>query len=197
MSERWRPVSLHRALRRAARQSARGRGRSARRDRRGRMPAVSIGSPTRMLTVDGPDDRAAPAASPRGRPEIATGTIGACALIAMMKPPFLNGSSSSVRLRVPSGKDQERVARRGSIARRPRSIASPLPCCGDRPGRSRRCRNARASSGIASISRLVEDVHPRVQRVEQDRRIDVALMVGAVDGGAVERQVLAAGDARP
>ena len=37
-------------------------------------------------------------------PWIATGTIGACALIAMMKPPFLNGSSSAVLLRVPSGK---------------------------------------------------------------------------------------------
>ena len=34
-----------------------------------------------------------------------------------------------------------------------------------------------------------------MQRVEQDRRIDVALMVGAVDGGAIERHVLAAGDA--
>jgi hypothetical protein len=30
--------------------------------------------------------------------------MGAPALMAMMKPPFLNGKSSDVRLRVPSGK---------------------------------------------------------------------------------------------
>ena len=43
--------------------------------------------------------------------------------------------------------------------------------------------------------RLVDDVHARMERVEEDRRIDVALMVRAVDGGAVERNVLRAGDA--
>ena len=37
-------------------------------------------------------------------PLMATGRIGACAWIAMMNPPFLNGSRASVRLRVPSGK---------------------------------------------------------------------------------------------
>ena len=39
--------------------------------------------------------------------------------------------------------------------------------------------------------RLVDDVHARMERVEEDRRIDVALMVRAVHRGAVERQVLA------
>ena len=42
---------------------------------------------------------------------------------------------------------------------------------------------------------LVEDVHPRMQRLEQDRRIDVALMIGAVDRGAIERNVLASSHA--
>ena len=38
-------------------------------------------------------------------------------------------------------------------------------------------RNARARTGIAIDLVLVEDVHPRVERREEDRRIDVALMV--------------------
>src|SRR5262249_10863986 len=56
------------------------------------MPAVSIGSPMRMLSVAGRTNIVpfCIAASP---PWTATGTIGACALMAMMKPPFLNGSS--------------------------------------------------------------------------------------------------------
>ena len=37
-------------------------------------------------------------------PETATGTTGTCAWMAITKPPFLNGSMSPVRLRVPSGK---------------------------------------------------------------------------------------------
>jgi hypothetical protein len=37
-------------------------------------------------------------------PTIAMGTIGAWARMARMAAPFLNGSSSPVRLRVPSGK---------------------------------------------------------------------------------------------
>src|SRR6185436_617457 len=37
-------------------------------------------------------------------PVTATGTMGACAFRAMTNPPFLNGRSSPVRLRVPSGK---------------------------------------------------------------------------------------------
>ena len=109
-----------------------------------------------------------------------------------MKPPFLNGSRSSVRLRVPSGKDQERVARRGSTAapasidriaasllRRSTGMKPPIP---ERPRQDR--------NRVDLV--LVEDVHPRMQRVEQDRRVDVALMVRAEDGGAVERQVLGA-----
>ena len=52
-------------------------------------------------------------------------------------------------------------------------------------------RNARARIGMLIDLVLVEDVHPRMERVEEHRRIDVALVVRAVDGRPVERQVLA------
>ena len=42
---------------------------------------------------------------------------------------------------------------------------------------------------------LVEDVHTRMERREQQGRIDVALMVGAIHGRPVARQVLGAGEA--
>ena len=41
---------------------------------------------------------------------------------------------------------------------------------------------------------LIKDVHPRVQRVEEHRRVDVALMIRAEHGGAVERNVFGAFD---
>ena len=125
---------------------------------------------------------------------MATGTTGACALIAMMNPPFLNGSSSPVRLRVPSGKDQERVARPAARS------AAPFD------GRQ-------ALLGIAALERneagqvegldqhrqlaqfgFVEDPQPRkqlVQRVEDDRRLDVARVVDGVNRGAVALDVFA------
>ena len=108
----------------------------------------------------------------------------------MMKPPFLNGSSSAVRLRVPSGKIRNELPARidaapasidriaASLLRRSTGMKPPMP------------ERARQERNRVEL-RLVEDVHPRVQRVEQDRRIDVALMVGAVHRGAVEREVLA------
>ena len=48
---------------------------------------------------------------------IATGTIGACPLIAMMNPPFLKGKSSPVRLRVPSGKIRNEFPSRERLRR--------------------------------------------------------------------------------
>jgi hypothetical protein len=42
--------------------------------------------------------------------------------------------------------------------------------------------------------RLVDDVHARVELVEQDRRVDIALMIRAVHCGAIERNVLRTGD---
>ena len=86
-------------------------------------------------------------------PEMATGTIGACAFSAIRKPPFLNGSISPVLLRVPSGKIRNELPSR--IDRAPASserIAASLlrRSIGTKPP----CRNARASSGIALISAL-------------------------------------------
>ena len=86
-------------------------------------------------------------------PVMATGTTGACALSAMMKPPFLNGSSSPVRLRVPSGKIRNELPSRSASAAR--SIAgrlcSGLPrSSGTNPARS----NARTRIGSLRSSAL-------------------------------------------
>ena len=51
-------------------------------------------------------------------------------------------------------------------------------------------RNARARTGNLVDLVLVEDVHPRMERREQDRRIDVALVVRAEDGGAIGHVLL-------
>jgi hypothetical protein len=55
---------------------------------------------------------------------IATGTMGAWAFSAMMKPPFLNGSSSPVAAAVPSGKIRNEFPARNASAAR--SIAEGL-----------------------------------------------------------------------
>ena len=86
-------------------------------------------------------------------PVIATGTTGACPLIAMMNPPFLNGNSSPVRLRVPSGKIRNELPSRSASAAR--SIAgrlcSGLPrSSGTNPARSK----ARTSTGSFRSSAL-------------------------------------------
>jgi len=86
-------------------------------------------------------------------PVIATGTIGACALIAMMKPPFLNGSKSPVLLRVPSGKIRKEFPLR--IDRAPASIDRIAASLFRRStGMKPPMRNARARTGILSISCL-------------------------------------------
>ena len=108
----------------------------------------------------------------------------------MMKPPFLNGSSSSVLLRVPSGKIRNELPARidsapASIDRIADSLLPPVDR--NEPAHPERAREDRNLIDLV----LVEDVHARVQRREEDRRIDVALMVAAVHGGAIERQVLA------
>ena len=107
-----------------------------------------------------------------------------------MKPPFLNGSRSSVRLRVPSGKIRNELPAR--IDRAPgfdRAHRGFLVAAvdGNEAAEPERARQDRDPVDLV----LVEDVHARVQRLEQDRRVDVALVIRAVDGGAVERQVLA------
>ena len=108
-----------------------------------------------------------------------------------MKPPFLNGSSRPVRLRVPSGKIRNELPaadRCGAGLDRPHRRFLVPPVDRDEAAQPERARQERNRVDLV----LVEDVHPRVQRVEQHRRIDVALMVRAVDRRAVERQVLGA-----
>ena len=63
---------------------------------------MGIGAPTSIRTTPGRTQN-----RPRGItssvPLSATGTTGAWALMAITNPPFLNGSRSPVRARVPSG----------------------------------------------------------------------------------------------
>ena len=114
-------------------------------------------------------------------PWIATGTIGTCASIAMMKPPFLNGQQVAGAAAGAFGKDQERVAG-------PRATAAPLAIdaiafsrsprsIGDEPADVEHRPHDRKLVQLG----LVEDVQLRVQRLEQHRRIDVALVVRAED----------------
>ena len=71
----------------------------------------------------------------------------------MTKPPFLNGSSSSVRLRVPSGKIRKELPARIDCA--PASIERIADSLLRRStGMKPPMRNARASIGIWSISCL-------------------------------------------
>ena len=73
-------------------------------------------------------------------PLMATGTIGAWALSAITKPPFLNGSSCPVRLRVPSGKIRKELPSRKAAAARSMAgrLWSRLPrCSGTKPAMSK------------------------------------------------------------
>ena len=49
-------------------------------------------------------------------PRMTSGTIWARPRMAMTKPPFLNGSSSPLRLRVPSGKTRNELPARSAAA---------------------------------------------------------------------------------
>ena len=96
----------------------------------------------------------------------------------MMNPPFLNGSSSPVRLRVPSGKIRNELPARSDSAprgdRRHRLVAIAA-FDRDEPADVEH----RAHDRELAQLRLVEDVELRVQRLEQHRRVDVALVVRA------------------
>ena len=82
-------------------------------------PAVGMGFPILTLTWTG-RTTALPFRIAARPPWTATGMIGACASIAMMNPPFLNGRSWPVRLRVPSGKIRKELPARSDTA--PRDI---------------------------------------------------------------------------
>ena len=126
-------------------------------------------------------------------PVMATGTIGACAWRAMMKPPFLKGRSSSVRLRVPSGKIRNELPARIDAARdvdrRQRRVAVVALHRHEPAGFHHHAEHRQ----LAQLG-LVEDVQAAMQRPEQHRRVDVALVIGAEDDGAARRHVLAADD---
>ena len=102
------------------------------------IPAVSIGSPTRMLIVTGRMIAAAPlhrvaAARDRDRHDRRL-RLDRHDEAALLERQHLAGPAARA-FRERSGTS----CRRGSTRRPPRSIASPLPCCGDRSARSRRC----------------------------------------------------------
>ena len=126
-------------------------------------------------------------------PLTATGTTGAWACSAMMKPPFLNGSSSPVRLRVPSGKIRNELpwpsdataasTDANDLRRSARSTAT-------NPPRS----NAIPISGTLVELGLIEDMQHRIQPLEQHGRVHVAFVVGAIDDSPIGN-VLPADDA--
>src|SRR5687768_8783092 len=98
--------------------SARARAISSSRSSR-RRPIVGIGFPMRTLTWTG-RTIGLPLRIAALAPLMATGTTGTCASIAITNPPFLNGSRSPVRLRVPSGKMRNELPARSDSA--PREI---------------------------------------------------------------------------
>ena len=112
-----------------------------------------------------------------------------------MKPPFLNGSRSPVRLRVPFGKDQKRVAFtervRASGDRRERLLAGGT-IDGHEPGDIEGGAHDRELPQL----RFVEDLEPRVQRLEQHRRVHVAFVVRTVHDGR-SWHIFAAADLPP
>ena len=111
-----------------------------------------------------------------------------------MKPPFLNGKSSEVRLRVPSGKirnelpDANRLG--GAIDRRHRRFA-PIALDRHEPAGD----HHRAEHRKLGQLGLEEHVQALVKRLEQHRRIDVALVIRAEHHRAIRGNVLAAADA--
>jgi hypothetical protein len=87
------------------------------------QPAVGTGGRNRTVIAAGQMTQL-PLRIASSPPVTATGTIGAWALMAITNPPFLNGSSSPVRLRVPSGKMKNEVP--SARVRAARSTAGQL-----------------------------------------------------------------------
>ena len=166
--------------------SSRARTSSIRRSRSSSVsPAVGTGAPIRTDILTG-RTMALPRRIASRPPVTATGRIGACALMAMMKPPFLKGKSSSVRLRVPSGKMRNELPcadrGRGHVDRGQRLVAAAALDRHEPAGLHHHAEDRQ----LAQFG-LEQDVQPAMQRPVQDRRVDVALVVGAEDDGVVRR----------
>ena len=130
------------------------------------------------------------------RPVIATGTIGAWPLIAMMKPPFLNGSSAPVRLRVPSGKIRNELPGAQRVGRRVDRRQALLGIAALERHEAGQVERLHEHGQLAKFG-LVQDAQPREERrerVEQDGRLDVAGVIHRVDGARAALEVLGALD---
>ena len=104
--------------------------------------------------------------------------------MAMTKPPFLNGSSSSVRERVPSGKIRNVLPdwmERTASAIEAIAFSRFSRCDRDEAARHEHPAEQRQLQQL----RLEEYVQPPVKGHEQDGRIDVALMIGDEDDGPI------------
>jgi hypothetical protein len=118
-------------------------------------------------------------------PDTATGTIGACAFSATGSRPSERQHRRSLRVLV-----KMRTVAVGSNGRRPRAIASPIVAPLDRHEAAalKRTREQRIALISVMQTMLIEG-----EGGEQDRRIDIALMVGAIAARS-SRQMLGAVD---
>ena len=115
---------------------------------------------------------------------MATGTTGACALIAMMKPPFLNGSSSPVRLRVPSGKMRNElpVPQRAGRAVDGRQALLGVAALERNEAGEVECPAQHRQLPQLALYRMRSRGKELVEGVEEMRRLDVAGVVDRVNG---------------
>ena len=129
-------------------------------------------------------------------PVMATGTMGTWAFRAMMNPPFLNGKRAPVRLRVPSGKIRNEAPARRGFGRAVDCRQALLGIAALEGDEARQVEPAHEDRQLAQFG-LVENPQAGkefVQRVEENRRLDVAGVVDGVDGGAMPLDILRALD---
>ena len=115
-----------------------------------------------------------------------------------MKPPFLNGNSAPVRLRVPSGKIRNELPSRRAVGRALDGGQALLAIAAFERHEAGEIEGAHEHRQLPQLG-LVEDAQTGeqfAQRVEEDRRLDVAGVVDGVDRRAVPLDVLRALDAR-
>ncbi len=114
-----------------------------------------------------------------------------------MKPPFLNGSSAPVRLRVPSGKIRNEFPSRRRLCSAIDRRQALIRVAAFERYESSEIERLRQDRQAAQLG-LVEDPQPGkqiAQRREDDRRLDVARVIHRVDGGALALDMFVAVDA--